>query len=233
MSENAPSSGRILIVDDEPPIRKFLSIALEASGFSVIEAGSGKEALEAAALKQPDLAIVDLGLPDMDGQALIKALREWSTIPILVLSVRADEKEKVQALDSGANDYVTKPFGIAELLARVRVHIRKGGGEGGSTESKFTQGPLTIDFAARSVTLDDKALKLTKKEYELLALLTRNAGKVLTHDYILRQIWGPAHAEDAQYLRVHIGHLRQKLGDDPTAPRFILTESGVGYRFCV
>lgn len=233
MSENIPLSGRILIVDDEPPIRKFLSIALEASGFSVIEAGSGKEALEAAALKQPDLAIVDLGLPDMDGQALIKALREWSTIPILVLSVRADEKEKVQALDSGANDYVTKPFGIAELLARVRVHIRKGGGDASNAESKFTQGPLTIDFAARSVTLDDQPLKLTKKEYELLALLTRNAGKVLTHDFILRQIWGPAHAQDAQYLRVHIGHLRQKLADDPTAPRFILTESGVGYRFFI
>lgn len=227
----APINGQILIVDDEAPIRKFLSIALEASGYKVLEAETGKQALEHAALKQPDLVVLDLGLPDMDGQNVIKELRVWANIPIIILSVRADEKEKVQALDNGANDFVTKPFGIAELLARVRAHIRIRSGDGSSADSKFKTENLEIDYAARSVILLGENLHLTKKEYDLLALLTRNVGKVLTHDYILRQIWGQAHTEDAQYLRVHIGNLRQKLKDDPANPSYIQTESGVGYRF--
>lgn len=233
MSESGkPLSGKILIVDDEPAIRKFLSISLEASGYSILEAASGKEALETTALKQPDMVILDLGLPDKDGQLVIKELREWSDIPILVLSVRADEKEKVQALDNGANDYVTKPFGIAELLARVRALTRIHGLESGRIqESVFVQGDLSVDYGGHTVTLKGENLKLTRKEYDLLALLTRNAGKVLTHDYLLRQIWGPAQTDQAQYLRVHIGNLRQKLYDDPSQPRFILTEPGVGYRF--
>jgi two-component system KDP operon response regulator KdpE len=232
IDDSKPVSGKILIVDDEPAIRKFLSISLEASGYSVLEAASGKEALETAALKQPDMVILDLGLPDKDGQQVIKELREWSVVPILVLSVRADEKEKVLALDNGANDYVTKPFGIAELLARVRALVRIYGLESGRIhESVFEHEGLSLDYGAHTVTLDGQPLKLTRKEYDLLALLTRNAGKVLTHDYILRQLWGPAQVDQAQYLRVHIGNLRQKLGDDPAQPKFILTEPGVGYRF--
>ena len=233
MSEK-PLNGKVLIVDDEAPIRKFLSISLTASGYEVLEAGSGKEALETAALKQPDLIILDLGLPDMDGQDVIVKLREWTAIPILVLSVRSDEKEKVMALDRGANDYVTKPFGIAELMARLRALTRIQRMESGQTsEATYTQGALILDYAARTVTLAGEAVKLTRKEYELLRLLTRNAGKVLTHDYLLREVWGPAQADSdqSQYLRVHIGNLRQKLHDDPAAPSFILTEPGVGYRF--
>lgn len=227
-----PLSGKILIVDDEAPIRKFLSISLGASGYEVLEAGSGKEALETAAFKQPDLIVLDLGLPDMDGQDVIKKFREWTKIPILVLSVRADEKEKVLALDNGANDYVTKPFGIAELMARLRALTRIHNLESGQTnESVFTQGKLKIDYASRTVELDGESLKLTRKEYDLLRLLTRNAGKVLTHDFLLREVWGPAQTDQAQYLRVHIGNLRQKLRDDPASPSFILTEPGVGYRF--
>jgi two-component system, OmpR family, KDP operon response regulator KdpE len=231
MSEK-PLSGKILIVDDEAPIRKFLTISLEASGYSVLEAANAKDALSLCALKQPDLVVLDLGLPDMDGQSVIKSLREWSKIPILVLSVRSDEKEKVEALDSGANDYVTKPFGIAELLARVRSLIRIYGVENGKiSETAYEQSGLKVDYPARIVTLDGEEIKLTKKEFELLCLLTRNAGKVLTHDFLLRELWGPAQAEQAQYLRVHLGHLRQKLKDDHASPRFIITEPGVGYRF--
>lgn len=227
-----PLNGKILIVDDEPAIRKFLSISLEATGYDILEAENGKQALEIAALKQPDMIILDLGLPDKDGKDIIKSVREWSSIPILVLSVRADEKEKVQALDYGANDYVTKPFGIAELLARVRALSRIYGVESGRIqETGFESNGLKIDYTARTVLLKDETVKLTKKEYDLLCLLTRNAGKVLTHDYILRELWGPAQADQAQYLRVHIGNLRQKLNDDPASPAFILTEPGVGYRF--
>lgn len=231
-----PFSGKILIVDDEAPIRKFLSIGLGASGYEVLEAKSGKDALESAAFNQPDLVILDLSLPDMDGQDVIKTFREWTTIPILVLSVREDEKGKVMALDSGANDYVTKPFGIAELMARLRALTRIYKLESGQTDQAiFTAGNLTIDYVARSVKLDDQPVRLTRKEYDILRLLTRNAGKVLTRDFLLREVWGPAQAESdqAQYLRVHIGNLRQKLKDDPTSPSFILTEAGVGYRFIV
>lgn len=232
MTSNKALTGKILIVDDEAPIRKFLSISLEASGYSVLEAANAKEALSLCALKQPDLVILDLGLPDMDGQSIIKNLREWTKIPILVLSVRSDEKEKVEALDSGANDYVTKPFGIAEVLARIRALIRIYSIERGNIqETIFEYAGLRIDYAARSVSIEGRDIKLTKKEYDILALLTRNAGKVLTHDFILREIWGPAQADQAQYLRVHLGHLRQKLKDDPAQPKFILTEPSVGYRF--
>lgn len=225
-------TGNILIVDDEAPIRKFLSISLGAQGYGLLEAANGSDALASAALNKPDLIILDLGLPDLDGKEVIRKLREWTDMPILVLSVRTDEKEKVAALDAGANDYVTKPFGIAELLARLRALTRIHKMEMGQiNESVFTLGGLAVDYAARTVTVDDQPVRLTQKEYELLRILTRNAGKVLTHDFLLRQVWGPAQAEQAQYLRVHIGNLRQKLGDDPANPRFILTEPKVGYRF--
>jgi two-component system KDP operon response regulator KdpE len=225
------SLGAVLIVDDEAPIRKFLSISLAAHGYQVMEAGTGKRALEMAALKRPDIVVLDLGLPDMDGKRVIKGLREWSAVPILILSVRAGEQDKIEALDQGADDYVTKPFGIGELTARLRALARIQRLESGQKEEIFSQGGLIIDYAARAVKCDGQPVRLTRKEYDLLRLLTRNAGKVLTHDALLREVWGPAQADQAQYLRVHIGHLRQKLADDPAHPRFILTESGVGYRF--
>jgi two-component system, OmpR family, KDP operon response regulator KdpE len=229
-----PVSGKILIVDDEAPIRKFLSISLSASGYDVVEAASGKSALEAVALNQPDLVILDLGLPDVNGQEVIGKLREWTRIPILVLSVRDDEAGKVRALDGGANDYVTKPFGIAELLARVRALTRLHKLESGQADpSTFSAGKLKIDYAARTVELAGEPVRLTRKEYDLLRLLTRNAGKVLTRNFLLREVWGPAQADSdqAQYLRVHIGNLRHKLKDDWARPAFIHTEPGVGYRF--
>ena len=229
---NQLQTGKILIVDDEAPIRKFLSISLSAHGYGVVEAENGNRALEVAAVQKPDIIVLDLGLPDMDGKEVIRKLREWTTIPILVLSVRTDEQEKVEALDKGANDYVTKPFGIAELLARLRALTRIHKMETGQiNEAVFTQGPLKIDYAARTVELDGQSVKLTQKEYDLLRILTRNAGKVLTHDFLLRQVWGPAQTNQAQHLRVHMGNLRQKLNDDPANPSFILTEPRVGYRF--
>jgi two-component system KDP operon response regulator KdpE len=225
-------TGNILIVDDEAPIRKFLSISLGTQGYRLLEAANGADALASAALNKPDLVILDLGLPDIDGKDVIRKLREWTSTPILVLSVRTDEKEKVAALDAGANDYVTKPFSIAELLARLRALTRIHKMEMGQiNESIFAYEGLAIDYAARTVTVDAQPVRLTQKEYELLRIMTRNAGKVVTHDFLLRQVWGPAQAEQAQYLRVHIGNLRQKLGDDPANPRFILTEPKVGYRF--
>ena len=224
-------TGKILIVDDEAPIRKFLSIALNAHGYSVLEADTGKIALEIVVLKKPDLIILDLGLPDIDGKKLIRQIREWANIPILVLSARAHEEEKVEALDCGANDYVTKPFGVAELMARLRNLTRIYKIESGQIgEAVFIQGKLKIDYASRTVKLDGRQVKLTRKEYELLRLFTRNAGKVLTHTFLLRELWGSEEV-DAQYLRVHIGNLRQKLRDDPVDPLFILTEPGLGYRF--
>lgn len=232
--DHEPLTGKILIVDDEAPIRKFLSISLEAHGYTVLEAINGKQALEVSALKNPDIIVLDLGLPDMDGKSVIKDLRSWTKVPILVLSIRTDEQEKVEALDAGANDYMVKPFGIGELMARLRVLTRIQKLESGENkESVFTQGILKIDYGSRKVELNGETLKLTRKEYELLKLLTRNAGKVLTHDFLLREIWGPAQADQAQYLRVHIGHLREKLSDDPAKPNFILTEPGVGYRFII
>ena len=230
--DNQPVTGKVLVIDDEAPIRKFLGIGLEAHGYELLEAESGKQGLETAVMKKPDLIVLDLGLPDMDGKAVIKKFREWTNTPILVLSVRTDEQEKIEALDSGANDYVTKPFSIGEFLARVRALARIHKMETDHTEEAvFTQGKLKIDFVARTVELDGQPVKVTRKEYDLLRLLVRNAGKVVTHDFLLKQVWGPAHTNDAHYLRVHIGNLREKLADDPAKPHFILTEPGVGYRF--
>ena len=230
MSDEAKS--RILVVDDESHIRKFLRISLTAHGYAVVEAVRGADAIQRAASEGVDLVVLDLGLPDMDGQDVIRRLREWSQIPILVLSVRADEMDKVEALDAGANDYVTKPFGIAELIARVRVLLRNGP-EGGAAEDavEFSANGLVIDFAGRQVSVDGVGVRLTRKEFDLLRLLARNAGKVLTYPHLLREVWGETYVLQNHYLRVHIGHLRQKLGDDPNDPRFIWTEAGVGYRF--
>ena len=219
----------LLVIDDEAQIRKFLRISLSAQGYQVVEAGTGRDGLAQAALTKPDLVVLDLGLPDMDGKDVLAELREWSQVPVLVLSVRASEGEKVLALDGGANDYVTKPFAIQEFLARVRVLLRQAG-PGEPEAARIASGPLCVDFAYRRVTLDDVEVALTRKEYAVLAMLARHTGRVVTQQQLLKDIWGPTHIEDSHYLRVVVGHLRQKLGDDPAAPRFIVTEAGVGYR---
>lgn len=219
----------LLVIDDEAQIRKFLRISLSAQGYQVVEAGNGRDGLAQAALAKPDLVVLDLGLPDMDGKDVLAELREWSQVPVLVLSVRASEGEKVLALDGGANDYVTKPFAIQEFLARVRVLLRQTG-PGEPEAARTASGPLCVDFAYRRVTLDDVEVALTRKEYAVLAMLARHIGRVVTQQQLLKDIWGPTHVEDSHYLRVVVGHLRQKLGDDPAAPRFIVTEAGVGYR---
>ncbi len=225
------SGPTILIVDDEAQIRKFLRIALEANGFSVREAATGGQGVAHAATDTPDLVILDLGLPDLDGKEVIGRVREWSAVPILILSVRQAEAEKVAALDAGANDYVVKPFGIAELLARVRALLRTGGAYGTKDEpATITVGDLTVDLARREVHLGVEPVKLTRKEFELLSVLARNAGRILTHGQLLREVWGKAHENDTQYLRVFVSQLRRKLNDDPAHPRFILNEPGVGYR---
>lgn len=223
------SKAAILLIEDEAHIRSFLRISLEAHGYTVLEARCAEDGLTLAGENQPQLVIVDLGLPDMDGQQVIERLREWSEVPILVLSVRDDENEKVRALDSGANDYVTKPAGISELMARVRVLLRNR--ESDDAESAIYQrNGLRIDLSRREVRRDGVAVRVTRKEYELLRLLVRNAGRVLTHQYVLRELWGPNFAGETHYLRVLVSGLRQKLGDDPGDPHFIVTEQGVGYR---
>lgn len=224
------NTGRILLIEDDPGIRKFLRVALEAQGFALEEEASGKGGIAKVATAKPDLVVLDLGLPDMDGKAVIARIREWSKVPILILSVRQAEEEKVAALDAGANDYVVKPFGIAEMLARVRALLRSASG-GTALETEILRRDLRIDLARHEVALAGDPVKLTRKEFDLLALLARNAGRIVTHRQLLADVWGPAHEHDLQYLRVFIGRLRAKLGDDPAAPRFILNEPGVGYRF--
>lgn len=226
MTSNQPT---LLVIDDEAQIRKFLRISLTAQGYKVLEGANGSEGLAQAALAKPDLVVLDLGLPDMDGQQVLRELREWSQVPVLVLSVRASEGEKVLALDGGANDYVSKPFGIQEFLARVRVLLRQAGA-GEQQAAVVSSGPLSLDLAYRRVILDEVEVALTRKEYAVLAMLARHLGRVVTQQQLLKDIWGPTHVEDSHYLRVVVGHLRQKLGDDPAAPRFIVTEAGVGYR---
>ncbi len=219
----------LLVIDDEPQIRKFLRISLASQGYKVLEAGTGAEGLSQAALNRPDLVVLDLGLPDMDGQQVLRELREWTQVPVLVLSVRASEIQKVEALDNGANDYVTKPFGIQEFLARVRALLRQAGSAQAPVAPLSIDG-LVIDLGLRRVTLDGAEVALTRKEYAVVAQLARYPGRVITQQQLLKDIWGPTHVEDSHYLRIVVGHVRQKLGDDPTAPRYIITEPGVGYR---
>ncbi len=219
----------VLVIDDEPQIRKFLRISLVSQGYNVLEAATGAEGLSQAALNKPDVLVLDLGLPDMDGQQVLREFREWSNAPVLVLSVRASETQKVQALDGGANDYVTKPFGIQEFLARIRALLRQAP-TGEAQQAAVELGPLTIDLAFRRVLLDGVEVALTRKEYAVLAQLARHPGRVITQQQLLKDIWGPSHIENSHYLRIVVGHLRQKLADDPTSPRFIATEAGVGYR---
>jgi two-component system, OmpR family, KDP operon response regulator KdpE len=223
------SGVRILVVDDEPQILRFLKPSLTAAGYDVISAVNGKEALAAAATRSPDAILLDLGLPDMDGKDVIRELRAWATTPILVLSARDRESEKIAALDLGADDYINKPFGIGELTARLRAALRHAA-QRAAEQTQILAGPLDIDILAHRVTRDGEPVKLTPKEFDLLTLLVRNAGRVLTHRQILTAVWGPAHTEDLQYLRVFIGQLRQKLEATPDTPQLILTEPGIGYR---
>jgi two-component system KDP operon response regulator KdpE len=227
-----PAPPVALIVEDEKQIRRFVRTALEAHGFQVFEAESGARGLVEAATRSPDLVILDLGLPDLDGVDFLRDLRGWSDRPVIVLSARSGEAEKIRALDAGADDYLTKPFGIGELLARVRVAIRHHSrlGEEGSG-SKVSFGDVEVDLGARLVSRAGKEVHLTPIEYRLLAHFLRHAGKVLTHRQILREVWGPSQSDSPEHLRVHVGHLRQKLEPDPAQPQHLLTEIGVGYRF--
>ena len=219
----------ILVVDDEPPIRRLLRTSLGAQGYDVIEAEDGASALAAIERDKPDLVILDLGLPDINGIEVIRSVRQGSTLPIIVLSVRDDERGKVEALDLGADDYVTKPFGVEELVARIRAALRHRFQAQGE-RPLFVSGDLAVDLVRRLVRRGGEEVKLSPKEYDLLAELVANAGKVLTHRHILRKVWGPAHTEDAQYLRIFIRNLRHKIEPDPERPHHILTEPGVGYR---
>lgn len=225
---------QILVVDDEPQIQRFLKPALAAAGYDVIRAMDGAEGLAAARAHAPDVIVLDLGLPDMDGKEVITLLRRHSETPIIVLSARGEEIEKIAALDLGADDYVAKPFGIGELLARVRVALRAGGRAGEPAAANVLRcGDLEVDIDAHRVTRGGEAVKLTPKEFDLLVALMRAGGRVLTHRALLARVWGAGHVEDTQYLRVFIGQLRQKLEDDPAAPAAIVTEPGVGYRMNV
>ncbi len=225
------ASTHILVIDDEPQILRALRTILTEKGFKVTTANRGEEGLNLAAANAPDLVILDLGLPDMDGIEVCARLREWTQCPIIVLSVRDSEREKVAALDKGADDYLTKPFGIEELLARVRVALRHATPEGGTKTSIVKAGPLTIDLAWHAVTRDGEEVKLTATEFNLLAYLAANRGRVLTHQSILAHVWGPADADHTEYLRVYMRQLRKKLEADPEHPQYIITEPGIGYRF--
>jgi two-component system, OmpR family, KDP operon response regulator KdpE len=226
MSDTSPV---VLIVDDEIQIRRFLRTGFELNGFLVHEAGTGAEAIRAATLRPVDLVIIDLGLPDMDGADIVERIRSWSTVPIIVLSVRAAEAQKVRLLELGADDYVVKPFGMAELMARVRVALRRQM-RAASGEPTVKVGPLTIDLGARAVLLNGVRLALTPKEYRLLQVLAQHAGNVVTHQQLLKEVWGTTHVQDTHYLRIFVRKLRQKIESQPDAPRILVTELGVGYR---
>lgn len=222
---------RILVVDDEIEIMRALQRSLTAHGFDVFTAGSGEEALEAIANHRPDLMLLDLGLPGISGLEVCKRVREQSNLPIIVLSVKDAERDKVRALDLGADDYVPKPFGMDEVLARIRVALRHSAQVRSGTEPSFTSGPLKVDFAQRQVLVNGKEVKLTPTEYDLLKVLIKNSGKILTRQMLLSQVWGTGYGTESHYLHVYIGQLRRKIEPDPAHPRFILTVSGVGYRF--
>jgi two-component system KDP operon response regulator KdpE len=219
---------RILVIDDEKQIRRMLNIALTGHSYNIAEAATGHEGLNQATIFHPDIIILDLGLPDCDGHEVVSKLREWTETPIIILSVREQESEKIKALDAGADDYLTKPFNMGELLARIRVALRRSAKTVDAPVLAF--GEITLDIARRIVSLRGKELKLTPTEYEILKYLTLQADRVVTHQQLLRAIWGPNYQEHTHYLRIYVGQLRRKIEADPTQPRYILTESGIGYR---
>jgi two-component system KDP operon response regulator KdpE len=222
------SKERVLVVDDEQPIRRFLRVTLTSQAYTVIEAASGQEALSVAAAQKPDIIILDLGLPDIDGVEVTRLLRQWTQIPIIILSVRGSEKDKIAALDAGADDYLTKPFGVGELLARLRAALRRTVQE--ANEPVFITSGLKVDLAARLVSVSGHEVQLTPNEYELLRVLVTHAGKVLTHHHLLREVWGVEYGEEFHMLHVNISNLRRKIEPDPARPQLIITEPGVGYR---
>lgn len=227
----AEGSVVVLVIEDEAPIRRFLKMALVDHGYVFKEARSGKEGLDRIAMERPDLVILDLGLPDIDGLELVKTLREWSSVPTIILSARGQENDKVEALDAGADDYLTKPFGVPELLARIRVALRNAARlSAGHTESEFNFGRTRVDLVRRQVFLNGNEVHLTRIEYKLLVTLIKYAGKVVTHNQLLKEIWGQEYGDESHYLRVYMAHLRRKLEDDPANPKFLITETGVGYR---
>lgn len=223
------NNATVLIIDDEAQIRRLLTITLESNDYKIFEAATGKEGLSFVANHPPDLILLDLGLPDENGHEVLKHLREWYSNPVIIISVQSSEQDIVKALDNGANDYLIKPFRTGELLARIRSALRKASSEPNIPTAKFQD--LTIDFVNRIVKKQETPIKLTATEYSLLALFARNEGKVLTHHYLLNQVWGPSHENESQYLRVFIAQLRKKVENNPNRPSHIITESGVGYRF--
>lgn len=230
----APLRPTVLVVEDEPQLVRFLRATLMAHGYACLEATSGQQALTEVATRAPDVVLLDLGLPDLDGVEVTRRLREWTTTPVIVISARGQEGDKIQALDAGADDYLTKPFGVGELLARMRVALRNAArAAAGSGEAVFRHGELCVDLAARRVTVDGKEVRLTRTEYNLLALLVKYAGRVVTHRQLLREVWGPGAVDRSHYLRVYMGQLRHKLERDPARPRWLETETGVGYRLRV
>lgn len=230
-NESTSSMINVLIIDDENQIRKFLDIALRAQGYKTLLAENGQKGLELLALQGADLVILDLGLPDLDGYEVLSELRTWSHVPVIVLSVRSNEEEKVKLLDAGANDYVTKPFSIQELMARLRVLLRQHQLSGSVDAVIFDDGTLKIDFSKRQVFLNQQLLSFTRKEYQLLSLLAKNKGQLITQPQILKELWGPTHQEDTHYLRILVAKLRVKLNDNAVQPKYIITEPGVGLRF--
>jgi two-component system KDP operon response regulator KdpE len=225
------SGTRVLVVDDEPAIRRFLRVSLTAHGYYVSEAASGQAALTSVASQRPDVIVLDLGLPDVDGIDVTRMLREWTQIPVIILSVRGQEEDKIAALDAGADDYLTKPFGMGELLARLRAALRHA--SHGVEGPVFTDGELSMDLARRQVSVAGRDVQLTPTEYELLRCLVNHAGQVLTHRHLLREVWGPGYEQELHILRVNISNLRRKIEPDPARPRYVLTEPGVGYRLRV
>jgi two-component system, OmpR family, KDP operon response regulator KdpE len=219
-----------VIIEDEPQIRRFLRATLTSEGYRLFEVATGADAIVEVAQRQPDVVVLDLGLPDMDGLEVIRRLREWSAVPIIVLSARGQERDKVTALDAGADDYVSKPFSAGELLARLRVALRHAAGAAHEEGAAFTVGELQVDLLRRHVLVGGVEVKLTPIEYKLLTTLVRHAGKVVTHPQLLREVWGPSHDDQAHYVRVYMAHLRHKLEAEPARPRYLLTEPGVGYR---
>jgi len=224
------NSATIIVIEDETQIRRFLRTSLTSEGYQVIEAENGKQGLTEAATRKPDMIILDLGLPDMDGVEVVKELRTWSSVPIVILSARTQESDKISALDAGADDYLVKPFGIGELLARIRVALRHMPTTADGEEGVFSVDELNVDMIHRKITVSGQEVHLTPIEYRLLTVLVKHAGKVLTHQMLLKEVWGPNYVERAHYLRIYMGNLRHKLEKDPARPRFLLTEVGVGYR---